>query len=83
MSFPVREVSAETVQQHTSQCGQHCPCWRLVSDSVCKKAKGSSPYAIEIMRAGETPKGTYAKVCASTSQYSWNTRQVAKLPQCI
>ena len=64
------------------QCGSECPCWRVVSSRTCLNNSGSSPYAVEIMRQGESPKGTYAQVCALVSQHAWNTEEFSKLPQC-
>jgi len=65
------------------QCGQYCPCWRLVSSDACKEA-GSSPYALEVMQVGEAKKGAYAKVCAQrTSPNKWGTKEFSQLSQCL
>jgi len=65
-----------------TDCGEYCPCWRIVYSDVCKNQKGSSPYSVEIMRKGEAPKGTYARVCALTSSYAWGTKEFGNLKQC-
>ena len=69
-----------------TECGGQCPCWRVVPSSVCTSkeevARGSSPYALEIMRKGQAPKGTYASVCTMNSSFSWGTKELAALKQC-
>ena len=66
----------------TSNCGSECPCWRVISDKNCLNNAGSSPYAVQIMRQGESPKGTYAYVCSVNSTDDWNTKEFAALEQC-
>ena len=65
-----------------TQCGVTCPCWRIVPSASCKATAGSSPYAVEIMRQGEAPKGTYASVCSPSSSYAWGSKELALFPQC-
>jgi hypothetical protein len=64
-------------------CGASCPCWRIVKSTECKPASGSSPYALEILRAGEAAQGTYAKFSCRTSTARWGEDAFAALGQCL
>ena len=63
-------------------CGAHCPCWRVVSSQSCQQQKGSAPYEVEVMRAGAMSRGTYVEMCALSTLYAWNSKELARLPQC-
>ena len=66
----------------TNACGQFCPCWRVIPSDVCKNTAGSSPYAVDIMRKGQAPKGTYAMICATNAANAWGSKELAGLKQC-
>ena len=66
----------------STACAGECPCWRVVPSGVCTKQPGSSPYAVEIMRKGPAPKGTYATVCSPASAHVWGSKEFGELRQC-
>ncbi len=64
-------------------CGDACPCWRVVPNAGCAKDQpGSSPYAVEVMRKGEAPKGTYLRVTTLAARHAWGSKEVADMVQC-
>jgi len=65
------------------QCGDACPCWRVVPNKQCQATQpGSSPYAVEVMRKGEAPKGTYVSVTTLAAQHAWGSKKLADMQQC-
>jgi hypothetical protein len=64
-----------------SGCGASCPCWRVVP-SQCKPGADGSPYAIQIMRPGEPPKGAVSIAQCATALAPWGSADLAALPQC-
>ena len=71
---------------NSKQCGDACPCWRVIPHSSCRaqqgKGQGASPYAVQIMRPGPAPKGTYLDVASACSASSWGSAELASSPQC-
>ena len=69
-----------------ADCGDACPCWRVIPHGSCKAQKdrglGTSPYAVQIMRKGEAPKGTYLSVDSLCSATPWGSSDFSSLPQC-
>ena len=65
------------------QCGDACPCWRVVPNAQCASSQaGSSPYAVEVMRQGDAAKGTYLSVTTLAAQHPWGSKELADMPQC-
>ena len=68
------------------ECGDACPCWRVIPHGSCKAQRddglGTSPYAVQIMRKGEAPKGTYLSVDTLCSATPWGSADFSSLPQC-
>ena len=69
-------------QIKVDQCGNSCPCWRIIPSSTCKATKGSSPYQVEVMRKGQAAKGTYATICPREATGAWGTAEFADQKQC-
>jgi hypothetical protein len=84
--IPIKKCSARLFDPaiRRGACGAECPCWRVVKNAICRARmqSGSSPYALEVMRRGQVPVGTYLKLCAVVSKHTWYTRQLSRLGQC-
>lgn len=65
-----------------TQCGQHCPCWRVLPSAACKTIAGSSPYALEVMHSAPPAVGTSYQFCGTPSAQAWGSAKFAALPQC-
>jgi hypothetical protein len=82
-STDIEQCPTEVFENASSKdCGSTCPCWRLVKSTECKPENGSSPYAIEILRKGEAPKGTYARFSCLSSPYKWGDEASTTSGQC-
>ena len=67
-------------------CGDACPCWRVIPHGSCNaqhdKGRGTSPYAVQVMRKGDAPKGTYLSVDSLCAATPWGSADFSSLPQC-
>ncbi|MFH1131960.1 MAG: hypothetical protein V1754_11535, partial [Pseudomonadota bacterium] len=65
----------------TQDCGDTCPCWRIVKKESCDPEKFGTPYGLEILRNGDPAPGTVAKASCFTSPYKWGSEDLANM-QC-
>ncbi len=85
---PVKKCPARLFDPASKKtdCGDACPCWRVIPHSGCraqqKQGLGTSPYAVEIMRRGKAPKGTYLSVDSLCAATPWGSADFSSLPQC-
>ena len=67
----------------SKDCGGTCPCWRMVAaPDKCDPATAGSPYAVEVLRKGEAPKGAVAVAKCSIIHDAWGSAAFAAMPQC-
>ncbi|MCA9664490.1 MAG: VWA domain-containing protein [Myxococcales bacterium] len=66
-------------------CGAACPCWRIVKKDTkdCDPTASGSPYALDVLRNGEAPKGSVAEVRCLSSANKWGSQALGDTPQCI
>jgi hypothetical protein len=63
------------------ECGDRCPCWRIIPNPSCKPELAGSPYGLDVLRQGEAAKGTMATVKCASSTFQWGSTAFADLPQ--
>lgn len=63
-------------------CGGLCPCWRVITKDTCQRGGSAPGYALEILRRGEAPPGTYLTTKCQSSSSGWGSPELASKPQC-
>lgn len=59
-----------------TQCGDHCPCWRIVPRGKSCTDYGLSPFGFEVMRREDPPMGALLETHCRTSLFQWSEAEV-------
>jgi hypothetical protein len=78
----VDRCPADLFDPAVKDCGASCPCWRIVPVEGCDPSRRGSPYGLQVLRRGDAPKGTTAKVQCVGSVAKWGSTELGALPQC-
>lgn len=73
-----RELFVDAAQR---DCGNSCPCWRIVErGEECTKL-GASPFGFEVLRVGDAPKGAITVARCRAAAYPWSDARVQEAAQ--
>ncbi len=68
--------------QQQRDCGADCPCWRLVRKPGKCGGADSSPYALDILRDADPPKGTLAQMRCLVAPLRWGDARLSSHEAC-